>query len=146
MLIGNHELAFGYQHAVGFDAADHAFLETDTGAGNIGAGVHEDAGHSGTGVRRAADDLNLAPVGLDEANAETVGVGVLLGLLHAGHGEGSECCHAVDDFLDFKADPEQSLDDGVETCLGIEMLLQPRKSEFHDRPPARVGTSVKEKP
>ena len=69
MIVGDHEFAFGDQHAARFDAADIAFLETDAGAGNIGAGVREDAGHSGAGIGCAADDLNFAAVGLDKANS-----------------------------------------------------------------------------
>ena len=92
VIVGDAELALRQQHAVRFDAADDALLELHAGAGNVGAGRREDAGHAGARIGRAADDLDLRAVaGIDDADAQAVGVGVLLGGEHPGDAEGGVC-------------------------------------------------------
>ena len=61
------------------DAADHALLETDAGAGNMGAGGREDALHAGSGIGRAAHDLDLARRSVSTSqNPQAVGIGMLV--------------------------------------------------------------------
>ena len=49
-------------------------------------------------------------------------------------------CEAVADLFDFEADADEPLADLVERGGGVEMILQPGEGEFHDSPPASVGT------
>ena len=62
-------------------------LERDAGAGDVAADRREHADHAGPGVGRAAHDLDHALAGVDLAHLQLVGVGMALGLEHAGDGE-----------------------------------------------------------
>ena len=148
VIVGDAELALRQQHAVRFDAADDALLELHAGAGNIGAGRREDAGHAGAGIGGAADHLDLRAVaGIDDADAQAIGIGVLLGGEHLGQTEGGVLLGRVVDRLDLEPDHGELVDDAVERHRRIEMLLQPGEGELHDdSPPARDGRSSGRKP
>ena len=97
VIVGQHQLAFGAQHAIRFDAADYTGLQIDAGAGHMGANRRKNADQTGAGVGRAADHLNLdhggagtAGVGGDTAQAQAVGIGVGCGLDHLGNREGTQ--------------------------------------------------------
>ena len=89
MLVRDHHLALRAEHAVRVLAADVAGLQHQIDAGHIGAGRGEDALHAGARVRRAADNLHrITAAGIHHADAQPVGIGMLLGGDHLGDGEG----------------------------------------------------------
>ena len=136
VIVGNFELGLGDEHAVRFDAADHALAERDLLARNIASRRGEHAHHPGAGVRRAAHDLHrIAPAGVDDADAKPVGIRMLLRLDDARDGEGRERGPLVLDRLDLEADARQHRHDLVERGLGLEMILEPGQGELHGRRP-----------
>ena len=86
--------------------------------------------------------------GIDHADAQPVGVGMLLGLDHARDGERRELFALVLDALDLEPDHGQLVGDLAERAVGVEMLLEPGEGEFHHElnPPASVGKSSGRKP
>ncbi len=90
VVVGDFKLRLRHQHAAAFDAADGADLKRDLLAGDVGAGRHEHAGHAAASIRRAAHDLDrIAVAGVDHADAQAVGVRVLLRLDHLGDDVGA---------------------------------------------------------
>ncbi len=132
VVVGDLELELGDQHAAALDAADLADPERHVLARDVGAGRHEHAGHAAARIGRAADDLHrIAGAGVDHADPQPVGVGMLLGRDDARDGERRQRLAAVDDVLDLEADHGELVDDRVERLVGVEMLLEPGESEFH---------------
>ena len=138
VVVGNHQLAFGAEHAVRFDAPDHAGLEIEPGAGNAGAHGGEHADEAGAGVRRAADDLHLfAPAagavgqGFDPAEPQAVGIRMGPRLDHAGDAERAERGFGIFDALDLVPEIGQRGQDRVEQCHGLQMVLEPVEGELH---------------
>ncbi len=79
VVVGELQLELGHQHAAALDAADLADAERDVLARDVGAGRHEHALHAGARIGRAAHDLHrIARAGVDHADAQPVGVGMLL--------------------------------------------------------------------
>ena len=117
-------------------------------ARNVGARRHEHAGHAGARIRRAADDLDrLAVAGVDHADAQPVGVGMLLRLDHVRDDIRREQLALVLDALDLEPDHRELGHDVVERRIGVEMFFQPGEGEFHElNPPASVGKSSGRKP
>ena len=112
MIVRQLELRLGDEHAAALDAANGADAEGDLLAGDEGAGRREDGHHAGAGIRRAADDLHRrAGAGIDQADAQLVGVGVRLGRDDAGDREGRERLGRVGDMLDLEADARQRVGD-----------------------------------
>ena len=152
VIVGDHQLGRRAQHAAAFDAADGADRERNVLAGDEGAGRREHALHAGVRVGRAAHDLNgfvtfcdLADV--DHADAQPVGVRVLLGGNDIGDDEGLEQAGLVLNAFDLEPDHGELVDDRSERLVGVEMFLQPGQSEFHGlNPPASVGKSSGRKP
>ena len=136
MLVGQAHLPLRAQHAVGILAADHALLQVQPGAGNMGAGRGEHALHAGACVGRAAHHLDLRLAGVDDADAQAVGVRMLPRLHDPGDAERRESGGLVLDALDLKADGGQLRGDCVQRRIRLQMLLQPGQGEFH------VGSSV----
>ncbi len=116
--------------------------------GMIAPGRREDAGHAGAGIGRAADDLHLRSVtGIDHADAQAIGVGMLLGGDDPNDTERRVLLRRIVHGLDLEADHGQPVDDAIERRRGIEMLLEPGEGELHDdSPPASVGRSSGRKP
>ena len=108
-------------------------------AGNMCAGQRDDGLDAGARIGCSADHLLHAVPGLDHAEAQLVGIRMLLGLRHMGDGEGIEMRGRAD-VLDFEAHADETLADLVERRGRVEMILQPGEREFHDSPPASVGT------
>ena len=131
MILRDSKLALGTQHAVRFDAADHALFEIDAGSRNMRAGGAKMPSHAGSRIGRAADDLDHAVLGLDIANAQAIGIGVLPRLAHARHREGCERLRLVLDGFDLEADTDQPTDDRVKRRIGLEIILEPGEREFH---------------
>ncbi len=132
MVIGDLQLELGDQHAAALDAADLADAERHVLAGDIGAGRHEHAGHAGARIGRAAHDLHgVAAAGIDHADAQPVGVGMLLGGNNARDGERRQRLALVLDLLDFQPDHGELVGELVERLVRVEMLLEPGQGEFH---------------
>ncbi len=144
VILAEAQLARRAQHAGAFDAADDALLEIDAGTGDMRAGGREHALHAGVRVGRTAHDLDLVRAGVDDADAQPVGIGMLVGRNHMADDEGRETLRAVLDAFDLEAERGQALHDVVERAIGIEMVLEPGEGEFHRAPPlgrARLGMS-----
>ena len=93
------------------DAADDALGERQLLAGNISPHGREHALHAGARVRRAADDLHRAAAGVDDADLQPVGVGMLLGFDDGSDDEAVVLAGRVLDRLDLEADAGQRVDD-----------------------------------
>ncbi len=132
VIVGDLQLGFRDQHAPAFDVADLADPERDVLAGDEGAGRREHADHAGARVRRAAHDLDrLAVAGIDHADAQPIGIGMLFRLDDFGDDEGREQLRLVLEALDFEPDHGELVGDLAERTIGVEMLLQPGEGEFH---------------
>ncbi len=132
VVVGEAQLALRQEHAVRRLAADRARLQIDAGAGDVRSGGCEDTLHAGAGIRRAADDLDRhAVAGIDEADAQPVGVRVLLRLNDAGDDERLQRLRRIVDRFDLKPEMRQRLGDLLRRRVGFEVVLQPGEREFH---------------
>ncbi len=135
------------QHAVGGLAADLAGLEEEPGARDDRARAREDALHAGAGVGRAAHDLDLVAAGIDDADAQAVGIGVLHGGNDMADGEGRQPRRRVVDAVDLVPQHGQAGRDGGEIGIRVQVVAEPGKRDLHrDSPPDSVGTSSGTKP
>jgi hypothetical protein len=148
MVVTELQLARGAEHAVALLAADLAGLQRDAGAGNVAAGRREDALHAGARVRRAAHDLDDHAAGIDLADAQAVGVGMLHRLDHVAHDEGLEGFGRIGQMPSTSRPSMVSVSrTWCERRVGVEMLLEPGQGEFHrPSPPVSEGVSSAEKP
>ncbi len=102
--------------------------ERDVLAGNEGAGRREHALHAGARIGRAAHDLDrLAVAGIDHADAQPVGIGMLLGLDHAGDDERRERLRLVLDALDLEPDHGELVGDLAERSDRCRDALSARR-------------------
>ena len=132
VIVGKLQFGGGTQHAAAFDAANGADAERDVLAGDEGAGRREHALHAGACIGRPADDLHrVARPGIDHADAQPVGIRMLLRLDHARDGEGGKLRRLVLDLLDLEPDHGELVGDRGKRFAGVEMLFQPGESEFH---------------
>jgi hypothetical protein len=99
-------------------------------------------------IRRAAHDLQrLSVAGIDHADPQPVGIGMLFRRQNLDHLERRVLRRRVFDTFDLEADHRQFRRDLVERGVGVEMLFQPGERELHGlRPPASVGKSSGRKP
>ena len=112
VIVGDLQLEFRDQHAAALDVADGADAERHVLAGNEGAERREHALHAGARIRRAAHHLDrIAVAGVDHADAQPVGIGMLFRFDHAGDDERRERLRLVLDALDFKPDHGQLVGD-----------------------------------
>ena len=126
------------QHAPALDAANGADAERDVLARYERARRREHAHHAGPRIGRAAHDLHRsARPGVDHADAQPVGIGMLLGRDHARDRERRQGRRLVGDALDLEPDHGQAIDQRGERRVGREMLLEPGQREFHRTPPPR---------
>jgi hypothetical protein len=141
MVLAQPELAGRAHHAVGFDAADGGDLEQQPSAGNGRARSSEHAEHPGARIGSAAHDLHRAFTGIDGQDLQFVGLRVLVGGQHPGDPERRQRFGRVGQLLDLEPDRGQLVGDLLGRGVGVEVVLQPRKGEFHaPTPPERVGT------
>ena len=88
-----------------------------------------------------------SPGYVNHADAQPVGVGMLLRLGHARDHVGRQQLGLVLDALDLEPDHRELGHDLVERRVGVEMLFQPGQGELHGlSPPASVGKSSGRKP
>ena len=147
VLVRESHLALRDEHAVRFDAADHAALEVEPGAGDAAADGGEHALHAGARVGRPADDLDPCGTRIDDADLEPVGVGMGLGLDHDGSGEGGELLGTVVDALELETYVDERARELVQGRGSLEMILEPGEGQLHRlNPPTRLGTSKGTKP
>ena len=134
MILGQFEFGGGTQHACGFNPANHALAEGDFFRRNVSAWRGENRLQPGARIGGAADDLDRrAGADVDKADPQPVGIGMRLGFDNGGDGEVLEQRRRIIDMLDLKADLRQRRDDGRKIRLGLEMLFEPGKREFHRR-------------
>ncbi len=138
VIVRDLQLERRHQHAAAFDAANGADAERDVLTRNERARRREHADHAGPRIGRAAHDLHRRTgPGVDHADAQPVGIGMLLGRDHAGDGERRQRRRLVGDALDLEADHGQAIDQRGERRVGRKMLLEPGQREFHGTTPAR---------
>jgi hypothetical protein len=106
-------------------------LERHVGAGNVAAGRREDALHAGARVGRTAHDLEHARAGVDLADPQAVGVGMLHGLDHIAHDEALQGLGGVGDAFDLEPEHGEAVAHLFQRRSRIEMLLEPAQREFH---------------
>ena len=135
MFLAQPHLAFRAEHAIGFDAADRRLLQFESCRRNDRSRAREHALHAGARVRCAADDLELFSPGVDDADAQLVGVRVLLGGHDVGHGEGGEVLCLVFNAFDLETDMGERVGDPVDGSVGVEVILEPGEGELHWRSP-----------
>ena len=141
VIVAELELRRRAQHAVRLDAADDALGEGDLLPGNIGPDRREHALHSRAGVRRAADHLDRPGAGVDHADLQPVGVGMLHSFDHPRDDEAVVFGARVFDAFHLEADAGQRFDDLGERGRGVEMVPEPGEREFHRVvPPMRVAS------
>ena len=142
VVVGNLQLEFGDQHAAALDAADGADGERHVLAGDEGAGRHEHALHAGARIGRAAHHLDrIAAAGIDHADAQPVGVGMLFGLDHARDDERRQELRLVLDALDLEPDHGELVDDLAERAsVSRCSLSQPRVNFIMGEGPCRLRT------
>ena len=140
VIVGDLQLGRRAQHAAALDAADGADAERDVLAGNEGAGRREHAEHAGARIRRAAHDLHrrAAVAGVDHADAQAIGIRMLLGRDHARDGERRQRLRLVLEFLDLEPDHGELVGELLDRLVGVEMVLQPGEGEFHLDFPAEL--------
>ena len=131
MVLAQLQLARGTEHAVALLAADLAGFERDAGARDVAAGRRKDALHAGARVGRAAHDLHRAAAGIDLAQAEPIGVGVLHGLDDIADHETLQGLGRVGDTFDLEPKHGEPVAQLRERRRGVEVLLEPGQGEFH---------------
>jgi hypothetical protein len=125
VVLGETELARRAQHAEGLDAAQLGLLDLEL-AGQHRADHRARHLHAGGGIGRAADDLQqLAGTGVDLAELELVGVGVLLRLDDLRHHDATEGGRGGFGLLDLEAGHGQQMAESGAVQLRIDEGPQP---------------------
>ena len=132
------QLLLAHHHAVALDAAQAGLLELEAVLEHGAAERHGD-GVAGLEVVGAADDLPHAAVGLadlDGAQAELVGVGVLLAGQHLADDEAAEVLRVARgadpvDALHLGAGHGEQLRELLHRALPVDVLLEPAERYAH---------------
>ncbi len=134
VILGELQFSRGTQHAAAFDAPDGADAERDVLAGDEGAGRRKHADEAGARIRRATDHPHGwgAIAGIDHADAQAIGIRMLLGRDDARNRERRQRLGLVLDMLDLKPDHGELVGQLVQRRVGLEMFLEPGEREFHD--------------
>ena len=147
VVLADLQLARRAQHALAQDAPDLRALEHRAGHRDHRTLGREDALHAEPHVGCAADHLEGPVLGLDHAQPETVGVGVLAHAGDVADGEGVQIGAAGLDAFELEADGRQRPADRRGVGVGLEVLLEPGQRELHRTRPAKVvGRSRGTKP
>ena len=147
VLVADAHLALRAQHAESGNAANRALFQGYAGARDGRADWRENAFHARPRIRRAAHHVEHLAAGIDLADPQPIGVGVLLGGLDIGDGERRQGGAAVDHLLDLEAEHGQPVGNLVEGRVGLEMGLEPVQGELHRLNPwPSVGVSRAAKP
>ena len=136
VLLAQLELTHRAEHADAGHAPDHRLLQHLAGDRDDRAFGREHRLHAGARVGGAANHLEDTVPGLDGAQAQPVGIGMLAGLSHIGDAEGAEIRTGVGHALDLEAEHGQPVADRLQRGVGRQMLLEPGQRELHrDSPP-----------
>ena len=148
MILAELKLARRAHHSAALDSPDRRHLERHVAARNVGARRAEHAEHPGARIGRPAHHLDLlAGAGIDRQHLKLVRLRVLLGGQDPGHRERRQRLGRVADILDLEADGGELVGNLLRRGIGVEVVLEPRKREFHaPTPPDSVGTSRARKP
>ncbi len=141
MVVAEGQFGCRHQHAARGDAADRAFVQHRAGLRDAHAGRAEHALHAGPRVRRAAHDLHLTGPGIDDADAQPVGIRVRLGRDDARDDKAGQRGAAVLDALDIVAEHDEPVGDLRRRRVGVEMRLEPGQRGFHASAP-RTGDGM----
>ena len=83
----------------------------------------------------------MMPVSVSTLHSRSLSaLGCFSASMHIADLEGRQRLGHVGDLFDLEPDADQTLADLVERGRGVEMVLEPGEGEFHDKPPASVGT------
>ena len=94
----------------------------------IVAGRTEHADQAGAGIGRAAHDLDrFAGAGVDAQNLKLVRLRMLFGGQHLRDSKRRQRLGGVRDVLHLETDAGQLVGDRFDRCIGVEMVLQPRR-------------------
>ncbi len=144
MIVAERQFGRRHQHAARGDAADRALIQHRAGLRNTYAGGAEHTFHPGPRIRRAAHDLNLSisgSPGIDDADAQPVGVRVRLGRHDARDDKPGERGGAVLDAFHVVAEHDQLLGDLSRDRAGVEMGFEPGQRRLHCSGP-RTGDGM----
>ena len=130
VVVAHLQLGLRAQHAVGFDAAQLGLLDlevtwqlgTDHGEWNLQARTH---------IGRSADHLEGFRTVTDLANAQLVGIGMLLGAQHLPDHHTTELAGNRGHRVHFEADHGQPRDQFVARNIRVYPSAQPLFTEFH---------------
>jgi len=124
------QLGLRAQHAVGLDATQLGFLDLEI-ARQLGTDHCERNLQARTHVWRTAHDLESFRAIADLANAQLVGVRVLLGTQYLAHHHTTECTGGRRNAIDLKTGHRQTSNQLVAIYLRANPATQPLFTEFH---------------
>ena len=132
MVFGKLELGRRTQHAIGHLPPDIALADGDVLARNIGPRRGKHRFQPRPRIGRPADDVDqFARAGIDLADPQLIGIGMLFGGNHMRGNEPLERGAGIGHLLDLEPDHRQFLDDLIARSGGFQMLLEPGQREFH---------------
>ncbi len=132
VIVAQFELAGRAHHAVALNAADRALLELEPAGWNHCTRQAEHADQAGTGIGRAANDLQRRTVsGIDSQHLQLVGIGVALGGQYLGDLESGELGGGILGPFDLKPDGVELGRNLLDRSRGVEVVLEPGKRELH---------------
>ncbi len=153
MLVRQLQLTLGAHHAVALDTANFGGFQGQVDAGHMGAARREHALETGAGIGCATDHLNDFIAGIDAADLQLVGIGVLAGILDLGDTETTQLVRRVINAVDLKTERGQGHRQFLDRGRGVEIFTEPGKGEFHRvsilyplRPKATLGRASGTKP
>ena len=147
MVFAQQQFAGAAHHAARFHIADLADLQRFAGRRNHRAGTGQHHLDAGARVGCAAHDLQRLLAVTDRAQAQLVGIGMLVGGQHFAHHESLQGGAGIGDAFDFQSDAGKLFADDFRRRVGVEMLFQPAQGELHfESPPSSVGMSSGWKP
>ena len=138
MLVRQLQLALRRHHAVALNAADIADLDGDIETRNIRARFTQNDGDPFARVRRAADDLFDAFVGLDLADFQLVRIRMFLGRIDLCDGKFRQALGRVRNPFHLKTKVGQGVEDLVKRSVCVQVVFQPGKREFHRSIPSVI--------
>src|SRR5690606_12636751 len=122
MVVAEFQFGIGTEHAIGNLAADITLADGHVLARNIGAGEGEDGFEAGAGVGGAANHVDqFAGAGIDLADAQLVGIGMLFGGDDMGGDESAERLALIFHAFEFGPDQGQRIADLISRRVGVEV-------------------------
>ena len=131
------------------DAPDLGLGQREVDAGHVSAHRREHALHAGARIGRAAHHLQALAAGIDLADLQLVGVGMLLAFHHFRHAERFQRGLRIEQLLDLEPDAGQRLADRLQrslSCRDAASAMTRVNFMAQDSPAARVGMASGGKP